>query len=436
MERTSEEHRILLIEDEPVMMGVLVDLLQSVARGACQVLPAACLAAGLEVLRRVAVDLVLLDLSLPDSAGLATLSAVLAAAPEVAVVVLTGLDDQDLARRAIQAGAQDYLVKGQADGRQITRALAYARERRRILASLQQRNEELAQARAQLEKALVDLKDSQVLVLQQEKMASIGQLAAGIAHEINNPVGFITSNLNTLQRYLARLSELVALQSAALAAEAPRAGAALGTKRQEWKIDMILEDAPQLIAESLDGAERVRRIVQELRTFARRDQAEEKEADLNQVVEGAIAIAWNELKYKATLVRELGELPPVRCHYQQLGQVVMNLLLNAVQAIESQGEICVRTWREGDFVCIAVQDTGCGIPREHLDRIFEPFFTTKEVGKGTGLGLSIVYNVVHKHEGTIDVDSRVGEGTTFTVRLPIRAADPARIDQDLIGKAL
>ena len=180
-----------------------------------------------------------------------------------------------------------------------------------------------------------------------------------------------------------------------------------------------MEDGNELIKESLEGAERVRTIVQNLKSFSRVDESECKSADINECLESTINIVWNELKYKANLVRELGEIPMTRCYPQQINQVFMNLLVNASQAIEKQGEIRVKTWHDATSVYASVSDNGCGIPESVRTRIFEPFFTTKEVGKGTGLGLSITYEIIKKHNGDIYVESEPGNGTTLTIRLPI-----------------
>ncbi|WP_298436451.1 ATP-binding protein [Geobacter sp.] len=254
--------------------------------------------------------------------------------------------------------------------------------------------------------------------LQLEKMAAIGQLAAGVAHEINNPVAFIASNLTTLDKYLERLTAFVAAQSERLSQLGCQARTELEEMRRSLRIDYILGDCRHLVAESLEGVERVRGIVRDLKSFSRSDGADPERVDLNGCLDSTINIAWNELKYKATLKREYGELPPVVCHPQQLGQVFLNLLVNAAHAIESHGEITVTTRAQEGSVFVCVADTGCGIPPDKLQRIFEPFYTTKEAGKGTGLGLSISSDIVKKHGGEIAVESEPGKGTVFTVRLP------------------
>ena len=272
----------------------------------------------------------------------------------------------------------------------------------------------------ELEKAYSDLKATQSKVLQQEKMASIGQLAAGVAHEINNPMGFISSNLGTLGKYIERMNDFIQAKSEAIEALPDKEVAeALRNKRKTLKLDYILEDGRELIKESLDGAERVRTIVKNMKSFSRVDEAESKPADINECIVSTINIVWNELKYKASLIKELGDIPLTICYPQQINQVIMNLLVNASHAIEERGEITVRTWHENGSIYASVSDTGCGMPPEVVNRIFEPFFTTKEVGKGTGLGLSITYDIVKAHNGEITVESEPGKGTTFTVRLPL-----------------
>jgi PAS domain S-box-containing protein len=289
---------------------------------------------------------------------------------------------------------------------------------------LETANAELKLLAMQLEAAYDDLKSAQSQALQREKMASIGQLAAGVAHEINNPMGFIMSNLNTLQKYTEKLAGFIGMQSAAIeelskAAGASRVVNALKEEKRKIKLDYLLEDLNSLLGESMDGAERVKKIVQDLKGFARLDEAEVKTADINQGIESSINIIWNELKYKATLKKEYGSIPLTLCNLGQLNQVFMNILMNAAQAIETHGEIVVRTWSEDGNIYITISDTGMGIPADKMDKLFEPFYTTKEVGQGTGLGLSIAYDIIKKHNGEIRVASEVGKGTTFTIALPV-----------------
>ncbi len=283
---------------------------------------------------------------------------------------------------------------------------------------LEELNRELEASHHKLGLAYSELKAKQATILHQDKMACVGLLAAGVAHDINNPIGFVSSNLSELAEYVPRLCSFIKEQQQALEA----AGAdseALSRRREELQLDYMLEDIDALIEESLEGTERVSNIVQNLRSFSRSDDAEARFTDLHECLDSTINITSHELRYKATLVRDYGDIPPVLCRPQQLNQVFMNLLINAAQAIEEQGTVTVKTWAQDDFVHVSVADTGCGIDEEHRKRIFEPFFTTKEVGKGTGLGLSIAYDIVKKHQGDIWVESTPGEGTTFTLRLPV-----------------
>jgi len=273
---------------------------------------------------------------------------------------------------------------------------------------------------AALEKAYLDLKTTQAQILLSEKMASIGQLAAGVAHEINNPIGFITSNINTLGKYHERLTRYMAEEARfLLKTTSPEQRENIDTLRADMKIDHILTDSHNLIAETLDGTERVRKIVMDLKTFSRTDQGEYQSTDLIACIESAINIVWNELRYKITLERDYDTIPPVRCYPHQLNQVFVNLLVNASHAIKEQGRITIAAHVHDDSVLISFSDTGCGIAAENLSHIFEPFFTTKEVGKGTGLGLSISYDIIKKHQGQISVTSEIDKGTTFSIVLPL-----------------
>lgn len=261
---------------------------------------------------------------------------------------------------------------------------------------------------------------------QSEKLASIGQLAAGVAHEINNPVGYISSNIVTLNRYLNDIFQLLAVYEQMESAVTDTAlQQQLQALKQALDLDYLRKDIPALIGESAEGVARVKKIVQDLKDFSRQDEAEWQMADLHKGLESTLNIVHNEIKYKAEVVREYGELPMVQCIPSQLNQVFMNLLVNAAHAIDERGVIHVRSGTEGDWVWVEVQDNGKGIRPEHLGRLFDPFFTTKPVGKGTGLGLSISYGIVQKHGGRIEVESELGQGSRFRVWLPLQQADQA-----------
>jgi len=285
-------------------------------------------------------------------------------------------------------------------------------------------NANLEKTQQELKDAYDELKSAQSQMLQKEKMASIGQLAAGVAHEINNPMGFIASNVNSLGRYTKKITEFIHVQDEAIAsADLPELSNELNEKRKKLKLDFILEDIDQLIEESLDGADRVKKIVQNLKSFSRVDEADHQSADINECIESTLNIVWNELKYKVTVTKDYGELPMTYCYPQQLNQVFMNLLVNAAHAIEKEGEITIRTWNGDGHVNISISDNGEGIPEDKIDKIFEPFYTTKPVGKGTGLGLSITYDIIKNHDGVLSVNSEAGKGTTFNIKIPVIGGD-------------
>lgn len=252
-------------------------------------------------------------------------------------------------------------------------------------------------------------------LLQSEKLAAIGQLAAGVAHEINNPVGYVYSNLQSLGAYLEDLFRLT---------DAVDAGACLEDLQAIKKnIDysFLKDDLKDLLAESREGIERVKTIISAMKDFSHIDDEEFKLADVHRGIETTLNVVNNELKYKATVIRQFGDLPEVECISSQINQVVMNLLVNAAHAIEDFGEIIVRTRCDGDWAIIEVEDNGKGIAEENLHRIFEPFFTTKPVGKGTGLGLSLSFNIVRKHNGSITAEhAATGKGTCFRISLPLK----------------
>lgn len=291
------------------------------------------------------------------------------------------------------------------------------------------RQQELQRRHAQLRQTLIRLAGTQEQLVQSEKMASIGQLAAGVAHEINNPIGYVHSNLGSLQEYLHSLFALIEMYERALRAPDPKALLPeIDDMRARFDIDFISSDLPQLMAESREGIERVTQIVRSLKDFSYSGRDDSwKLADLHHGLDSTINIIWNELKYKVTLEKHYGKLPLVQCLPSELNQVFMNILLNAGHAIEERGRITVTTGMQGEEVWIEISDTGSGIPETILQNIFDPFFTTKPVGSGTGLGLSISYGIMKKHNGRIEVSSQAGEGSTFRISLPVRqpARDPA-----------
>lgn len=285
-------------------------------------------------------------------------------------------------------------------------------------ASLQMANTQLLDEKARQEDLIRQLEETQVQLLQSEKMASIGQLAAGVAHEINNPIGFVNSNLSTLQEYVDGMLRLLAAYERIEGSLVEEALQDITLLKQEVEIGYLRSDIGNLLTESLDGLQRVRRIVQDLKDFSRVGELEKQLANLESGLDSTLNVVWNEIKYKAEVVKEYGGIPEINCIASQLNQVFMNLLINAVQAIESHGRITIRTGHDENSVWVDVEDTGKGIKPEQLGKIFDPFFTTKSVGMGTGLGLSLSYGIVKKHNGCIEVKSELGKGTTFRVLLP------------------
>lgn len=261
------------------------------------------------------------------------------------------------------------------------------------------------------------------MLLQQEKLASIGQLAAGVAHEINNPIAYIQSNLQALERYMQSIAEVIQkirrLPDLTSSEDEESVLADLKQTVSNADLEFILDDIKQLLPQSLEGVVRIRKIVNDLKGFSRADESKREIVDIHDCIEAALNIVWNELKYHVTLNRRYGELPRIDCYPQQLTQVFMNLLINAGQAIPERGEITIRTVYENERLILRFIDTGTGIPAELLPSIFDPFFTTKEVGKGTGLGLNIAYRIIEKHKGVIRVESKVGAGTEFIIELPL-----------------
>lgn len=295
-----------------------------------------------------------------------------------------------------------------------TTTASYSQALKQALCQLEGEHQAQAELIRKLEQAHNQL-------LQAEKMASIGLLAAGVAHEINNPIGFVSSNLETLQHYCQTLLKAVDFAEQLLAHDtSEHIKASYQQFKIHHKLDFLLQDMPELIAESLEGTGRVMSIVKSLREFSHIDSSEWKETNLIDGMESTLRILNNEVKYKAEIHKDYQtQMPLVYCQSMQINQVFMNLILNAAQAMEQPGAIFIRIGTEGEFARISVKDTGSGILPAHINKIFDPFFTTKAVGTGTGLGLSLSYSIIQKHQGQLSVTSQQTIGTEFVILLPL-----------------
>jgi signal transduction histidine kinase len=334
----------------------------------------------------------------------------------IPVIFVTALHDDESEQRGFELGAADFIHKP------IRAAVALSRIRAQIDArtardSLRRKAQHMARV---AEQGAEQLESTRQQLLQSEKMASLGQLSAGIVHEINNPVGFVASNLAALERYLDDLFSIIDACAADTGAPAEQRLAQVRGLMQRVEYDYVRQDVLDLVAESKDGVERVRQIVADMKGMSHSGASGWQWADLHAGLDSTLNIARNEFRHHCTLVRRYGDLPQIRCIPSQLNQVFMNLVVNAAQAIEGAGEITITTGRVGDdAVRVSVADTGQGISAETLSRLFEPFYTTKPMGKGTGLGLALSREIAQRHRGQIEVSSEPGKGTVFTLTLPI-----------------
>ena len=412
----SHDRRILVVDDEECVRQLFTSYLGETYSCAA----AADAQEALELLSREPFALVVTDVQLPGLSGIELLRKITERYKTTAVIIVSGIDRSQRVMDAIRLGASDYLVKPcELDVLSISveRALErriLVRNARRYKQDLENRNAELARQKTEMERL-------QAQVLQVEKMASLGQMAAGVAHELNNPAGFIYSNIDLLKEHIERLKRCLADYDDIQLS--PEAAARIAAIKKEIDYDNIVADLGSILSDCHIGAERIRDVVQNLRLFSRLDESAVKRVDLNEGIESTVRLLSGYYKSGSiTLVRDYGEIPQVNCYAAQLNQVWMNLLVNAAQAIgESEGEVRITTGCEGRTVIVSINDTGPGIAPEQLKKIFDPFFTTKPIGEGTGLGLSISHGIIQRHGGKIEVESAPGQGTTFTISLPVDA---------------
>jgi signal transduction histidine kinase len=389
----SQPIRVLLIEDNRYDAELLAGNLADAAPGEFQLVNAFALQEGLAKLAAGDIHIVLLDLSLPDSQGLATFTRVQTQAGHLPVIVLTGLDDEELAVKTVQAGAQDYLVKGQTEGRWLVRAMRYARQRKHTEEQLRQLNADMARSQVELLAVHDDLKRAhevlqatQMQLIQAEKMESIGRLAAGVAHEVKNPLAIALMGVEYLNQSVSSADPAIA---------------------------DVLRDMAAAIG-------RADTIIRGLVDFAAASELSLKEGDINEVVGQALLLVRHAFqKHHVVVHRQFGvNLPLVAMDQAKLEQVFINLFMNAIDAMDGHGTLTVTTAAMDSVVTVGVEDTGPGIPAEKLGRVFEPFFTTKPAGKGTGLGLAVAANIVEMHGGKIVATNRPEGGLQMTITLP------------------
>ncbi|MDQ3820697.1 MAG: ATP-binding protein [Acidobacteriota bacterium] len=363
--------------------------------------------------------LVIADVQMPGLSGIELLRRIVKHFPDTAVIIASGIERSQRVLDALRLGAYDYLIKPCELG-VLQLSVERALEKRALLRDARRYKQELESRNAELLRRQEELARLQAQIVHSEKMASLGQLAAGVAHELNNPAGFIYGNMEMLAQCVAGLERLLKIYDRA---EPPQelSGEVAAVKR-EINYETTLEDIRSIVEDCRDGAERIRDVVQNLRLFSRLDEADFKKVDLHEGLDSTIRLLSQYYgPNRIPLERDYGKLPLVDCYAGQLNQVWMNLLQNAAQAAGPGGKVRVATHLEGRMAVVTVSDTGRGIPPEHMEKIFDPFFTTKGVGEGTGLGLSISYGIVKRHGGFINVESNPGEGTSFAVAIPVDA---------------
>ncbi len=408
--------RVLIVDDEPsvryLFAACLSERYECVQAGS--VMEAFAQLAGGEF------DLVITDVLMPGLSGVELLRKIIETYPYTSVIMVSGVNQPARALDAIRLGAFDYLIKPcDLDVLELTVERAMQRralllEAKRYKVELEERVFELARQKAELERL-------QSQIIHNNKMASLGQLAAGVAHELNNPAGFIYGNMDILHIYLEDLKSLLLFyDEAQLPAETRKL-------RDEIKsrIDYAntIADLGSIIEDCREGSKRIKDIAQNLRVFTRLDEAEFQKTDVHEGIDSTIRLLSTYLGAdNINLVREYGDVPLIDAFPGQLNQVWMNLLANAAHAVQGkQGQITITTKVVDDSLNVSIHDSGAGISEQVIERIFDPFFTTKPVGDGSGLGLSICFKIVERHGGNISVQSEMGQGTTFTVIIPVKS---------------
>jgi signal transduction histidine kinase len=425
LESFGTQDRILIVDDSMTVRAALAKQLS--IRYDCS--QAHSYMDALNELRQSEFQIVITDINMPGLSGVELLRKINERYPETSVIMLTAVNRPQVVLEAMRDGAFDYLIKP-CDPYLLDLTIERALERRTLIrkaaeykADLEARNSELAEGKAQLQRL-------QAQIVQNAKMTSLGRLAAGVAHELNNPVGFVLGNLELLSKDLGGILRLLKYYDAVELSGTVDAGAE--EIKSEIRYQSMVDEIESMIADCREGARRVRDIVENLRTFSRLDEAEFKDIDLHEGIDSTVRMLSRYFSAEnIVLVRNFGDVPTIHGYSGQLNQVWMNLLANAAQALGTGGgTVTIATRVIDEKVEVKVTDTGPGIPREDLEHIFDPFYTTKPIGEGTGLGLSISFSIIARHNGSIDVHTEVGSGTTFIVRLPVRAKDGSTENQE------
>ena len=379
------------------------------------------------ILEKENIDLVVVDWLMPEMDGLQLVQNIRSNEyfRETPIIMMSNKNRVDDVAKAIEMGVDDFINKD-TDFRLLEKKIGVLlriqeQHRRYTHQILEDKNrvEELVRERTkQLHQTNEDLKSTQAQLVHAEKMAAIGQMVAGVAHEINNPLGFIANNLYALEGYIGDLKQLFVAYDECRP-KFTEEFSALVQIEQDIDLEFILQDFSEIIDGSRGGVERLTNIVKSLRNFSRLDEGEFKRDDITTGIESSLQILQHQIKDRIEVIKEWDNLPQIVAAHGQLNQVFINILTNAIAAIEGAGKIYIRGYSKEPYLILEFEDTGCGIQQEILGKIFDPFFTSKDVGKGTGLGLSISYGIIKKHRGEIVVNSTVGKGTTFTIKLPL-----------------
>ena len=385
--------------------------------------------AGLEYLDKHDVDLILLDMMMPGLNGLDVLEALVKQKKinKIPVVLLSATEDDESIARAFKLGAVDYLRKPVRKYELIARLTTQLELRYRQLHLERMVNERTRE----LTEANQGLKIAQEQLMQSDKMAAIVQLAAGVAHEINNPIGFVSSNLATMSQYLDDIFRVIGAYEKIDSFLTAEQKAGLQVIKKEIDLGYLKGDITELLRESKDGLSRIIHIVKDMKNFSHINENKWELVNIHEGIDSTLNIVHNEIKYRAKVVKDYGDVGLVQCIASQINQVLLNILVNASHAMEADGLLTIKTWQAKSKLKISISDTGCGIPPDVLKKIFDPFYTTKPVGKGTGLGLSLSYTIIAKHHGSIDVESTPGAGTTFVVTLPLQQPVLAQDEAEL-----